>query len=231
MKNVFLLPTNKPSRLRFGENNKLWFILFSQYIAEQGKQYIYITSLENIKHGDWCIDEKENIVKADKNFIFNCSNEFNEYWKKIILTTDLDLIADGVEKIDDTFIEWFLKNQNCEFVKIFNSKWVLGGEIKDFYKIIITKEEAKKDLKVGNNTNFGIITDVKEHSVCFGKNKAGVDIWYKKSDVKLKPKQETLEEAAERYADTDKVNHNYKDTPFTSHKEAFKDGADRKSVV
>jgi hypothetical protein len=58
-------------------------------------------------------------------------------------------------KIDDTFIEWFLKNQHCEFVKIFNSKWVLGGEIKEFYKIIIPQEEPKKEIiKELNNPKF-----------------------------------------------------------------------------
>ena len=58
---------------------------------------------------------------------------------------------------------------------------------------------TKQELKVGDNTNFGIITDIKEYSVCFGKNKVGVDIWYKKSAVKLIPKQETLEEVLEKY--------------------------------
>ena len=62
----------------------------------------------------------------------------------------------------------------------------------------IKQEEPKQELKVGDNTNFGIITDITEYSVCFGKNAKGVDIWYKKSSVVLKPKQETLEEAAER---------------------------------
>lgn len=57
------------------------------------------------------------------------------------------------------------------------------------------KEEPKQELKIGDNTNFGIITDIKEYSVCFGKNKIGVDIWYKKSDVKLEPKQETLQKS------------------------------------
>jgi hypothetical protein len=30
--------------------------------------------------------------------------------KKIILTTDLDLIKDGVQSIDNEFLEWFVKN-------------------------------------------------------------------------------------------------------------------------
>ena len=61
----------------------------------------------------------------------------------------------------------------------------------------ITKEEAKQELKIGDNTNFGIITAITEYSVCVGKNSKGVDSWYKKSSVKLIPNQEPLEEATE----------------------------------
>jgi hypothetical protein len=38
--------------------------------------------------------------------------------KKIILTTDQDLIKDGVQAIDDEFLEWFVKNPSCEFVEV-----------------------------------------------------------------------------------------------------------------
>ena len=39
--------------------------------------------------------------------------------KKIILTTDQNLIADGVQAIDDDFLEWFSsKNGNVNFVEV-----------------------------------------------------------------------------------------------------------------
>lgn len=38
-------------------------------------------------------------------------------------------------------------------------------------------------MKVGDNTNFGVITEIKENSVCCGKNKKGVDTWVKKSSI------------------------------------------------
>jgi hypothetical protein len=38
--------------------------------------------------------------------------------KKIILTTDPDLIKDGVQAIDDEFLEWFVKNNSCEGVEV-----------------------------------------------------------------------------------------------------------------
>jgi hypothetical protein len=42
--------------------------------------------------------------------------------QKIILTTDLDLIKDGVQSIDNEFLEWFVKNQvvmRLMFLKVF----------------------------------------------------------------------------------------------------------------
>lgn len=39
-------------------------------------------------------------------------------YKKIILTTDQDLIADGVQPIDDDFLQWWITNPNCENVEI-----------------------------------------------------------------------------------------------------------------
>lgn len=86
-------------------------------IFKIGKE-LFITSKEEIKEADWAMFENENIVKADKNFIFNCDHEFDKFWRKVILTTDPQLIADGVQPIDDTFLEWFVKNPSCERVEV-----------------------------------------------------------------------------------------------------------------
>jgi hypothetical protein len=43
---------------------------------------------------------------------------YKDNCKKIILTTDPQLIQDGVQAIDDTFLEWFVKNPTCENVQI-----------------------------------------------------------------------------------------------------------------
>ena len=62
-----------------------------------------------------------------------------EHLKKIILTTDQDLIKDGVQAIDDEFLEWFVKNPNCEFVEVvkgFADVTSYGFNFLD-YKIII----------------------------------------------------------------------------------------------
>jgi hypothetical protein len=293
MKNIHILPTDKPSRLRYNLSNVLALTKepYRDY-SKQVNQHISITSDEKIKEGDWVLfkayNETTEIVRVTtiSNNAFTSKQGFGyglEYCKKIILTTDPDLIKEGVQAIDDEFLEWFVKNPSCEEVEVEKESLIIQGESDYFnydngiklnpnvgkYKIIIPKEEPKKykctechwlglfnemkneqdtdydqyccpkcnnvmydcrfdkwyleepktsikkeyvddqdaygydvivkeepkqELKVGDNTNFGIITDIKEYSVCFGKNKVGVDIWYKKLDVKLVPKQETVEQ-------------------------------------
>jgi len=237
MKNIHILPTDKPSRL-FDDGIELYLGELKDRKGHPVTSYnIYITSDEEIKEGDWIFNPyTEYPYKADYKLVENSKQTKDFHIKKIILTTDQDLIKDGVQSIPDEFLEWFVKNPSCEYIEIENvyDKFLNGDKrsVSDFrkkYKINIPKEELKQccdsgivddfcintlkckhaieepkqELKVGDNTNFGIITDIKEYSVCFGKNKIGVDIWYKKSDVKLEPKKETLEEAAEKYDEND----------------------------
>lgn len=66
--------------------------------------------------------------------------------KKIILTTDQDLIKDKVERINDEFIEWFVKNPSCEFIEVENKDMFYDREYwHTRYKIIIPKEEPKQE--------------------------------------------------------------------------------------
>jgi hypothetical protein len=105
---------------------------------------IYITSDEEIKEGDWCVDTYK--LKNNHNPIFKWSDKFKVDAKKIILTTDQDLIKDGVHAIDDEFLEWFVKNPSCEFVKIIDDVECLPMPNihihKHIYKIIIPQEES-----------------------------------------------------------------------------------------
>ncbi len=71
---------------------------------------------------------------------------FTKKFKKIILTTDQDLIKDGVQAIDDEFLEWFVKNPSCEYVPIITT--IVLNE--STYKTNIgfeswRKEEPKKE--------------------------------------------------------------------------------------
>ena len=169
MKNIHTLPTNKPSRLQKNKHNKL-------FLSEENKSYsdciiqnIHITNDEEIKEGDYGILGKEVLSY----------HQMHKKWgmpqgKKIILTTDADLVKDGVQAIPDEFLEWFVKNPSCEYVKVTEH---LDAGFSYGYKIIIPKEETKQQCKDCNDnlTDCTCIEDT-------------VDM-----------KQETLEEVAERY--------------------------------
>ena len=139
MKNIHLLSTDKPSRLHY-YNHIIPLGLSKEYLKWKQGRNIYITSEEEIKEGDWTI-YLGNLVKVAS---LEGKTFAKEYCKKIILTTDQDLIKDGVQAIDDEFLEWFVKNPSCEEVKI-NHERVLweDGKITHYtYKIIIPKEES-----------------------------------------------------------------------------------------
>ena len=159
MKNIHLLPTDKYSQLVIS-TSKYGGLFLSKYYSpmkQMGDSYqnIYITSDEEIKEGNWCINTVESIVLTfDKETKKAISFESI---KKIILTTDQELIKDGVQAIDDTFLEWFVKNPSCEFVKIVDDVECLPMPNihihKHIYKIIIPKEEPKRETLKENRYN------------------------------------------------------------------------------
>jgi hypothetical protein len=57
-------------------------------------------------------------VITPTNDIIQWAKVFRPDGKKIILTTDQDLIAEGIQPIDDTFLQWFVNNSSCEFVDV-----------------------------------------------------------------------------------------------------------------
>ena len=147
MKNIHVFPTDKPSRLYLNGFQRL--VLDDKIeIADDNSftnQHIYITSDEEIKQEDWCIYKTGEII----HYLVKLNTD---NLKKIILTTDPDLIKDGVQAIDDEFLEWFVKNPSCENVKIelieeIPSGFTFGMFGNDepptelVYKIIIPKEE------------------------------------------------------------------------------------------
>ncbi len=125
-RNLWVIPTDKPSRLHYYNHIDL-LGLSKEYLKWKQGRNIYITSEEEIKEGDWVIFNELEIVKCNysKNgeFLFSealtsSSNHHFSYFKKIILTTDQDLIKDGVQVINDEFLEWFVKNPSCESVDV-----------------------------------------------------------------------------------------------------------------
>ena len=160
MKNIHVLSTDKPSRLQLQMNGN-FHIENGQTIALRSYQNIYITSDEEIKEGDYVTNGKYLSQAMNEwwtKFYIGNPNLKADYWK-IILTTDQDLIKDGVQEIDDEFLEWFVKNPSCEEVDVKKESHIKIEEVSykgDFqnveyinYKIIIPKEELSTKLHIG----------------------------------------------------------------------------------
>jgi hypothetical protein len=154
-KNLWLLPTNKPCRLHFDHNGlsispNLQLSKTINSVVE-GRN-IYITSSdEEIKEGDWYISHRnfDYIKKARQ--MLSCHIEddsldgdmldLKSESKKIILTDNEELIKDGVQAIDNEFLQWFVKNPSCEFIETKKVKWILNPQYL-VYEIVIPKEES-----------------------------------------------------------------------------------------
>ena len=210
-KNCWLIPTAKPSRLYLGDNGNLILGLMKNSIESKNNDFtnqnIYITSDEEIKEGDWCImtnDYGDNylvrvislkcIGGKEIRVLLSLNNQENttlkKNCKKIILTTNPDLIKDGVQAIDNEFLEWFVENPNCEEVEtFFVSRKTIGYDSK--YKIIIPKEEFI-------NPNNQELMFHKEHKEYFYEDFIDgkfVTVWLGKDYIpKEEVKQETLED-------------------------------------
>ena len=153
MKNIHVLPTDK-ARL-YIHQGKLYDNKKTMHIPDgtQIPHHIYITNDKEIKESDWFIQVNTNkvIKEHPKNGLLIRPQIFD---KKIILTTDPDLIKGDVQAIDDIFLEWFVKNPSCESVKTdlvpvnyFGSEITVNsyGFDKFIYKIIIPQEEPKQE--------------------------------------------------------------------------------------
>ena len=153
MKNIHIIPTDKPSRLYLGDNGNLVLGLMKNSIENKNNDFtnqnIYITSDEEIKEGDWYIIEfnSTKITKctSEQELI---SIEGRNDCKKIILTTDQDLIKDGVQSIDAEFLEGFCsKNGKVGYIEskqgrtCTNNCSVVCGECQIFDKKPITNLE------------------------------------------------------------------------------------------
>jgi hypothetical protein len=150
MKNLYVQPTDKPSRLFIDIDDKKLKICVPLGGEHMMNQHIHITSDEKINEGDWCLYNKNHDSKNPSWVVIKCgiiereemhpeSNGMLLLWMiKIILTTDQDLINDGVHPINDEFLDWFVKNPNCERV--------LYRRLSSGYKIIHPQEKPKNQM-------------------------------------------------------------------------------------
>ena len=149
-KNIHIISTDKPSRLALLHDDNLHIGTSFKKGFNVNPQNIYITFDEEIKEGDWTFDGV-NLYKWTKDDVEDClynpGAKNYKGCKKIIVTTDVDLIKDGVQAIDEEFLQWFVKNPSCEFVDVNdwlddNGNIAFGGDIR--YKIIIPNLEIWK---------------------------------------------------------------------------------------
>ena len=137
MKNIHILPTDRPSKLWFNLKGKLVVDTVNCLYEDIQCQNIYITNSEEIKEGEYCITKTNEVIRFKKSY----TQGF--LYKKIILTTDQSLIQDDVQAINDEFLEWFVKNPSCEEVEVINFHTYFTQDVgnKGFYKIIIPSEK------------------------------------------------------------------------------------------
>jgi hypothetical protein len=165
MKNIHLLPTEKPSSLYYKDDNYKsanstmaidWYISSAGYNPTN----IYITSDEEISG----LDNNIWVILGTRVFLWQNMMALvsNNKPRKIILTTDQDLIADGVQSIDDEFLEWFVKNPSCEMAHVVYDRDIITEGLQTLkyfsvtlkfggYRIIIPQEEPKQDPTLENS--------------------------------------------------------------------------------
>jgi hypothetical protein len=220
MKNIHLIPTENSSRLSFDKDGVL---KLNRLQWKKETQNIYITSDEEIKEGDWIFDIVTKRIEIAK---FN-HNDLKRDWKKIILTTDLELQKDGVQAIDDEFLKWFVKNPTCEFVEIvddWNSPRIDAYE----YRVIIPNLEMsikeREPHSFCETPNEKCSMNYCDENGCQNRKRNLVPKEDPDYTALLKPvgtKQETLEESAKNYA----TNHGIMAYVFPEKQESFMDGA------
>jgi hypothetical protein len=203
-KNVHLIKTDEPSRLGvFADTGKL-FLRVPNDLPRGENVHVYITDDEEIS------GLENNIWVYNNGRVWLWENTMalvsNNKPKKIILTDNKDLIKDGVQAIDDDFLEWLVQNPSFEFVEFEkeHDDTVPYPKMRyvEPYKIVIPKEEPKQDLR-----KYPLTPDE-----CF-----------KQTTMK-----ETIEEAARKF-DKSKCKHfrreHTKEEVYDSFEEGFIEGA------
>jgi hypothetical protein len=204
MKNIHVLPTDKPSRLYKNLLTDKLFILENSFmdVSECNREYqnINITSdNEDINENDYVITKDGRLFQVSYLLSKKIENA-----SKVVLTTEKDLIKDGVQSIPDEFLEWFVKNPSCEEVKTklveFEVDMGLGDECIEhgnYYKIIIPKEEPKK-YKCTECHWLGVFNEMKNEQdidydqyCCPKCNNVIYDCRFDKWYLEEEPKQET----------------------------------------
>jgi len=166
MKNIFLIPTPKESRLwRDLDSNKLTFDNLSKPNSNEctkcSNEYVYITSDEKFIRDEYITDGIE-VIKASPKLVDAQGLVNRRDWKKIVMTNDLELIEDGIQQIGDLFFRWFVLNPTCQEVEIGKTNKLIDNyadeeknkwEVR--YHIYDIHEKPKKNFYCGDEVDYG----------------------------------------------------------------------------
>ena len=164
MKNIHVLPTDKPSRLYYHSDLKQLVLTNKTMLREFViNQNIYITSNSKFVRDEYITDGIE-VIKATPKLVDAQGLINRRDWNKIIITTDQELIKDGVHSIGEEFLKWFVENPTCIKVEVVYGLFNPMGRQVDpndlgqnhskciwKYKIITSKEEPKLQCKDCND--------------------------------------------------------------------------------
>jgi len=122
-------------------------------IFKIGKE-LFITSDEEIKEGDWVYNLKYSNIR--KRFLsVNGINSIQKEDRKIILTTDPDLIKEGVQAIDDAYSEGFENGKNYQAEKMYSEE-----ELKFIEKAITTHWEMWNSAHPDNVKDYDLSKNI-----------------------------------------------------------------------
>jgi hypothetical protein len=202
MKNIFLIPTPNESRLwRDLDSNKLRFDDISTPNSNEctkcSNEYMYITTDSKFVRDEYITDGIE-VIKATPKLVNAQGLVDRRDWKKIIITTDPELIEDGIHPIGEEFLKWFVENPTCIKVEVVYGLFNPMGRQVDpndlgqnhskcvwKYKILF----SKKNFYCGDEVDYGEQCDF-QCDRCV--DATGVDYGYL---PKEEPKQGTMSEA------------------------------------
>jgi hypothetical protein len=214
MENIYVLPTTKLSRLHYYYycDGQPTYGLSPTNLPWRDGRCLYITSDESKKLKDYVYDIQNKIIYRIDNYS-ELESAQNKQYKKIILTTDLELITNGIQAIDDEFLQWFVKNPSCDFAEAVKVPYF--DESGFSYLLGIPQEKPTKE-EVEKRWNSLIGAGLDEPLRSWNEPqlpKSEIDwsrfpqstkdaVGYVESD---ELKQETLKEAAEMYNEEDMV--------------------------
>ena len=162
-KNIYLLQSEntckKGDLISLGtlKNSKGDMVVFNDLNIWDGlgevpnkRKDIYITNDEKPKDGDW-ITNGLTVLKAIK------GTTPTLLWKKIILTTDEDLIKDDVQPIENDFKQWYVKNRDCRYVDVtllpYDGSKSVSKYFNGEYKIVMQNELTTPLPKTNEDTH------------------------------------------------------------------------------